>query len=102
MASAQPNNWQNSQITLSSVAWTAVAPPNNCSKVMLRNATGVNIYLRTDQADGTTQETLGPGSELLLQSSNTPGAYPAFPGGQAVCYAQPVSGTGPLIVRSVR
>lgn len=100
MASVYPIGWVNKQLSLSSVSYTAIPIPMNGSKLMLKNQGQFDVFIRTDSADPTTQETIHPDGELVLPL--TAGTFQlGFVAGLTAAFAQSFSGTGPLLVRGI-
>ena len=55
-------NFVKKQITVDTVSWTAVAAPVDCMGVSIKNSVFVDLYIRTDSGDATTQDTISAGT----------------------------------------
>jgi len=101
-------NFVKKQIALDTVSWTPVVAPVDCMAVSIKNSVSVDMYIRTDSADATTQDTIGAGSiETIapprhsgnLQDS---GSGTRFYAGDTIAFLQVASGTGPALLTYVR
>jgi hypothetical protein len=101
-------NYVKKQITLDTVSWTAVVAPVECMGVSIKNSVSVDMRIRTDSADATTQDTISAGS---IETISTPrhssgvqdgGSGTRFYAGDTIAYLQVVSGTGPALLTFVR
>jgi hypothetical protein len=101
-------NYVKKQVTLDTVSWTAVIAPFDRMAVSIKNLVFVDIRVRTDSADATTQDTISAGSiETIAAPRHASGVQDGgsgtrFYAGDTVAYLQVVSGTGPALVTFVR
>lgn len=101
-------NYVKKQITLDTVSWTAVNAPVDCMAVSIKNSAPVDLYIRTDSADATTQDTVPAGSIETVAASRHGGVVQdggsgvRFSAGDTIAYLQVASGTGPAVVTFVR
>lgn len=49
---------QHGQLTIDNVSWTPIKALMDCKKIIINNITGVDLKLRTDSTDATTQYTI--------------------------------------------
>lgn len=54
------------QLACSTSTWTPFVVPVPCNSIIFRNTTGIQVNLRTNQNDATTQDTLQPGDQEVL------------------------------------
>jgi hypothetical protein len=101
-------NYVKKQIALDTVSWTAVVAPVDCMAVSIKNSVGVDLYIRTDSADATTQDTISAGSIETVAAPRHSGALQdsgsgtRFYTGDTIAYLQAASGTGPALLTYVR
>ena len=101
-------NYIKKQVALDTVSWTAVVAPFDCMAVSIKNSVLVDLRIRTDSADATTQDTISAGSiETIAAPRHASGvqdggAGTRFYAGDTVAYLQVASGTGPALVTFVR
>lgn len=101
-------NYVKKQITLSTTSWTAVVAPIDCMGVSIKNSALVDLYIRTDSADATTQDTISAGSIEVIGASRHGGGVQdggsgtRFSAGDTIAFLQPASGSGPAVVTFVR
>jgi hypothetical protein len=101
-------NYVKKQIAVDTVSWTAVVAPVDCMAVSIKNSVGVDLYVRTDSADATTQDTIYAGSIETVAAPRHSGALQdggfgtRFYAGDTVAYLQAASGTGPALLTYVR
>ena len=55
-------NYVKKQLTVDTVSWTAIVAPIDCMGVVIKNSALVNLLIRTDSGDATTQDTIAAGS----------------------------------------
>ena len=55
-------NYVKKQLAVDTVSWTAIVAPVDCMGVSIKNSVLVDLRIRTDSADATTQDTIGAGS----------------------------------------
>ena len=55
-------NYVKKQLTIDNVSWTAIVAPIDCMGVAIKNSVLVDLRIRTDSADATTQDTISAGS----------------------------------------
>ena len=67
-------NYVKKQIALDTVSWTAVVAPVDCMGVSIKNSVLVDMRIRTDSADATTQDTISAGSIETFPRRATPAA----------------------------
>jgi len=101
-------NYVKKQITLDTVSWTAVIAPVDCMAVSIKNSVLVDMRIRTDSGDATTQDTISAGSMETVSAPRhsggvqDAGAGARFYAGDTVAYLQVTSGTGPALLTFVR
>jgi hypothetical protein len=101
-------NYVKKQLAVDTVSWTAVVAPIDCMGVAIKNSVLVNLLLRTDSADATTQDTIPAGSVEAIfvprHGSNLQdaGSGARFLAGDTIAYLQAASGTGPALLTFVR
>jgi hypothetical protein len=101
-------NFVKKQIAVDTVSWTAVVAPVDCMGVSIKNSVFVDLYIRTDSGDATTQDTISAGSIETVAAPRHAGgvqdggAGTRFLAGDTVGYLQAASGTGPALVTFVR
>src|SRR5579864_8714181 len=101
-------NFVKKQITVDTVSWTAIVAPFDCMAVSIKNSVLVDLRIRTDSADATTQDTISAGSiETVAAPRHASGVQDGgsgtrFYAGDTVAYLQVVSGTGPALLTFVR
>ena len=101
-------NYVKKQLTLDTVSWTAIVAPVDCMGVSIKNSVMVNLLIRTDSADSTTQDTISAGSVETVSGPRHNGGVqdggsgPRFYAGDTVAYLQAASGTGPAVLTFVR
>jgi hypothetical protein len=101
-------NFVKKQIAVDTVSWTAVVAPVDCMALSIKNSVFVDMRIRTDSADATTQDTISAGS---IETVSAPrhsfgvqdgGSGSRFYTGDTIAYLQVVSGTGPALLTFVR
>ncbi len=101
-------NFVKKQITVDTVSWTAIVAPVDCMGVSIKNSALVNLLIRTDSADATTQDTISAGSiETISAPRHAAGVQDGgsgtrFYAGDTIAYLQAASGTGPALLTYVR
>ena len=101
-------NYVKKQIALDTVSWSAVVAPVDCMAVSIKNSVAVDMFIRTDSADATTQDTISAGSiETVTAPRHSVGVQDGgsgtrFYAGDTVAYLQVASGTGPALLTFVR
>ena len=101
-------NYVKKQLTVDTVSWTAIVAPIDCMGVAIKNLALVDLRIRTDSADATTQDTISAGSIETIaaprRTSNVQdsGSGMRFYAGDTIAYLQAVSGTGPALLTFVR
>jgi hypothetical protein len=101
-------NYRKMQITVDTVSWTPIVAPIDCIGIAIKNSQLVNLYVRTDSGDATTQDTIPAGAQdgiLAPRHGSNPqdaGTGARFLSGDTIAYLQAASGTGPAIVTFVR
>jgi hypothetical protein len=101
-------NYVKKQITLDTVSWTAVVAPVDCIAVSIKNSVMVDMRIRTDSADTTTQDTISAGSIETVSAPRHSGGVQdggsgtRFYAGDTIAYLQVASGTGPALLTFVR
>jgi hypothetical protein len=101
-------NFIKKQITVDTVSWTAVVAPVDCMGVSIKNSVPVNLMIRTDSADATTQDTISAGSiETISAPRHSAGVQDGgsgtrFYAGDTIAFLQAASGTGPAMLTFVR
>jgi len=101
-------NYVKKQIAVDTVSWTGVVAPVDCMGVSIKNSVLVDLYVRTDSGDATTQDTISAGS---IETVSAPrhsgivqdgGSGTRFYAGDTVAFLQAASGTGPALLTFVR
>lgn len=101
-------NYVKKQITVDTVSWTAVVAPVDCMAVSIKNSVLVDLKVRTDSGDATTQDTISAGSiETISAPRHASGVQDGgsgtrFYAGDTIGYLQAASGTGPALATFVR
>jgi len=101
-------NYVKKQLTVDTVSWTAIIAPIDCMGVAIRNSALVNLSIRTDSGDATTQDTIPAGSVEVISTPRHSGGVQdsgsgvRFCAGDTVAYLQAASGTGPAQLTFVR
>lgn len=54
------------QVVIDNTAWWPIAPTINCSSFTVRNPPGLDVLLRTQAADPTTEDTLWSGAQEVV------------------------------------
>ena len=67
-------NYVKKQIALDTVSWTAVVAPVDCMGVSIKNSVVVDMCIRTDSGDATTQDTISAGSIETVSAPRHSGA----------------------------
>ena len=91
--------YQKTQVLVSTSTWTPFVVPVGCNSIVFRNAATVVVNFRTNVSDATTQDSLNPGDQEVLDpamktvraGSNNDVRYPS---GITLAYFQAASGTG--------
>jgi len=101
-------NYVKKQLAVDTVSWTAIIAPIDCMGVAIKNSAMVNLLIRTDSSDATTQDTIPAGSlETIVAPRHGSGvqdggAGARFLAGDTIAYLQAASGTGPALLTFVR
>src|SRR5882672_1682804 len=101
-------NYVKKQLAVDTVSWTAVVAPVDCMGVSIKNSVFVDLRVRTDSGDATTQDTISAGSIETVSTARhaagvQDGGYGSrFMAGDTVAYLQAASGTGPALLTFVR
>jgi len=101
-------NYVKKQLALDTVSWTAVIAPVDCMAVSIKNSVLVDLRIRTDSGDASTQDTISAGSiETVAAPRHASGVQDGgfgtrFYAGDTIAYLQVVSGTGPAMLTFVR
>lgn len=101
-------NYVKKQIAVDSVTWTPIVAPIDCMGVAIKNSAPVDLRIRTDAADPTTQDVIPAGNQdgvtVPRHGSNPQDAFTGarFRAGETVAYLQAASGTGPALLTFVR
>ena len=101
-------NYVKKQLTIDTVSWTAIVAPIDCMGVAIKNSALVDLRIRTDSADATTQDTISAGSVETISVPRHPagvqdgGSGTRFYAGDTIAYLQAASGTGPAQLTFVR
>lgn len=84
-------------LNIDSVSWTPVTVPFSCTNLAVKNRDPINtVRMRTNSADSTTEDLLGPGVE---QSLAVPFHRYRFPAGSQPNFLQATAGTGPVVLK---
>ena len=90
------------------MSWTAIVAPIDCMGVAIKNSVLVDLRIRTDSTDATTQDTISAGSIETISSPRhaagvQDGGYGTrFYAGDTIAFLQAASGTGPALLTFVR
>jgi hypothetical protein len=101
-------NYVKKQITVDTVSWTAVVAPFDSMAVSIKNSVLVDLKIRTDSGDATTQDTISAGSIETIAAPRhagnvlDAGSGTRFYAGDTIAFLQAASGTGPALVTFVR
>jgi hypothetical protein len=101
-------NYVKKQLTVDTVSWTAVVAPIDCMGVAIKNSALIDLRIRTDSADATTQDTISAGSVETISAPRhafgiQDGGYGTrFYAGDTIAFLQAASGTGPAQLTFVR
>jgi hypothetical protein len=101
-------NFVKKQISVDTVSWTAVVAPVDCMGVSIKNSALIDLRIRTDSGDATTQDTISAGSiETVAAPRHASGVQDGGSGsrffaGDTIAFLQAASGTGPALVTYVR
>ena len=101
-------NYIKKQLTLDTVSWTASVAPIDCMGVAIKNSALIDLRIRTDSGDSTTQDTIPAGSVETITSPRHSGGVRdggsgvRFYAGDTIAYLQVASGTGPAQLTFVR
>jgi len=101
-------NYVKKQLTVDTVSWTAIVAPIDCISVAIKNSALVDLRIRTDSADATTQDTISAGSVEVISTPRHPGGVQdggsgtRFYAGDTIAFLQAASGTGPAQLTFVR
>jgi len=101
-------NFVKKQLTVDTVSWTAIVAPIDCNGVGIKNSELVDLLIRTDAADATTQDTISAGSIETISAPRHSGGVQdggsgmRFYAGDTIAYLQAISGTGPALLTFVR
>jgi len=101
-------NYVKKQVAVDTVSWTAVVAPVDCMGVSIKNSVFIDLKVRTDSGDATTQDTISAGSIETVSAARhasgvQDGGYGSrFLAGDTVAYLQAASGTGPALLTFVR
>jgi hypothetical protein len=101
-------NYIKKQLTVDTVSWTAIVAPIDCMGVAIKNSALVDLRMRTDSADATTQDMIPAGSiETIAAPRHNSGIQDGgsgtrFYAGDTIAYLQAASGTGPALLTFVR
>ena len=101
-------NYVKKQIALDTVSWSALVAPVDCMAVSIKNSVYVDMFIRTDSADATTQDTISAGSIETIAAPRHGGTLQdggsgtRFFAGDTIAYLQVASGTGPALLTYVR
>ena len=101
-------NFVKKQIAVDTVSWTAVVAPVDCMGVSIKNSVLIDLRIRTDSGDATTQDTISAGSIETVSGPRHAGGVQdggsgaRFFAGDTIAYLQAASGTGPAVVTFVR
>jgi hypothetical protein len=101
-------NYVKKQLTVDTVSWTAIVAPIDCMGVGIKNSAVVDLRIRTDSGDATTQDTIPAGSVETISAPRHGGGLQdggsgtRFYAGDTIAYLQAASGTGPAQLTFVR
>jgi hypothetical protein len=101
-------NYVKKQLAVDTVSWTAIVAPIDCMGVSIKNSVLVDLRIRTDSADATTQDTISAGSVEVISaprhfaSIQDGGSGIRFYAGDTIAFLQAASGTGPAQLTFVR
>ncbi|MBZ5697113.1 MAG: hypothetical protein LAN18_01050 [Acidobacteriia bacterium] len=101
-------NYVKKQLAVDTVSWTAIIAAIDCMAVAIKNSALVDLRIRTDSSDATTQDTIPAGSlETIVAPRHDSGVQDGgsgarFLAGDTIAYLQAASGTGPALLTFVR
>jgi hypothetical protein len=101
-------NYVKKQIAVDTVSWTVVVAPVDCMDVSIKNSVLVDLKIRSDSGDATTQDTISAGSIETISAARHLGGVQdggfgsRFFAGDTIAYLQAASGTGPALLTFVR
>jgi hypothetical protein len=101
-------NFVKKQIAVDTISWTAVVAPVDCMGVSIKNSALIDLRIRTDSGDATTQDTISAGSIETVSAARHAGGVQdggsgsRFFAGDTIAFLQAASGTGPALVTFVR
>ena len=101
-------NYVKKQLMVDTVSWTAMVAPIDCMGVAIKNSVLVDLRIRTDSADATTQDLIPAGSVETISAPRHAGPVQdggsgtRFSAGDTIGYLQAASGTGPALLTFVR
>jgi hypothetical protein len=101
-------NFVKQQLTVDTVSWTPIVAPIDCMGLSIKNSTLVNLSIRTDSGDPTTQDLIAAGSvETIAAPRHSGSVHDAgsgirFHAGDTIAFLQAASGTGPVLLTFVR
>ena len=106
MAVAPISAYYKQVLDIDNVTWTPVIPDASgvagINYLGIKNATAFEMYMRTDSADPTTQDTIYPGSIESVEAAPWANSQPLgnirFLNGSTVCYLQMSQGTGEAVI----
>jgi hypothetical protein len=100
-------NYVKKKISIDTVSWTPVVAAIDCMGVAIKNTAAADIKIRTDSADGNTEDLIPAGNQdgvMVGRFGDTPATSrsgPRFFSGETVAFLQAVSGTGPALATFV-
>lgn len=100
-----PGIYQKKQFALDATNWTPITIIMACNSVGVKNTSTVNMLIRTDSADATTEDTL-PAGQMEVVSSLLPqpqgGRETRFVTNEVLFYMKMSTGTGTAVASFLR
>jgi hypothetical protein len=101
-------NYIKKRLAIDTVSWTPIVAPIDCMGIAIQNSVAVDLRVRTDSADPTTQDTIPSGSQdgvSVPRHGDNPhdeGRGTRFLAGDTIAFLQAAAGTGPAVITFVR
>lgn len=103
--SGAPGIYQKKQFALDASTWTPIITVMPCNAIGIKNSSTVDMLIRTDSADATTEDTL-PASQIEVVGNLFPqpqgGRATRFSDNHTVLYMKMSTGTGTAIATFLR
>jgi hypothetical protein len=102
---ATPPVYSKLKLTLDASVWTPIVVPFDCNYINIRNIdiNGVDILIRSDSTDSTTEDSIAAGSQETISAQFVPDANVfRFNRDTIVCYLKSSSGSVATVLTFVR